>query len=118
MAGLKVDKNALFEGFKPHMSRVCELTGKKGQYGNTVSNANNRNRTKNFVNLRYKRFFVAETKAFVRVRLSNRAIRTVDKLGGLVQACRKNEGTLSLRLSKLLLRAKRASAKKATKKAA
>lgn len=99
------------------MSRICELTGKAGQTGNTVSNANNRSRTKSFVNLRLKKFFVPELKVFVRAKVSNRAIRSIDKLGGLVPACRKYEKTLSLRLAKLLRRA-RARAASAKKKAA
>ncbi|TVQ77826.1 MAG: 50S ribosomal protein L28 [Bradymonadales bacterium] len=84
------------------MSRVCELTGKRGLVGNTVSNANNKRRTKSFVNLTEKSYLVPEAKRKLRVRLSNRAIRTVDKLGGLLPACRKYEESLSPRLSKLL----------------
>jgi large subunit ribosomal protein L28 len=72
---------------------MCELTGKAGLTGNTVSNANNRNRTKSFANLRLKKFFVPELKVFVRAKVSSRAIRSIDKLGGLVPACRKYEKT-------------------------
>ncbi len=100
------------------MSRVCELSGKTGQTGNTRSNANNKTRTKNFVNLRFKRFYVPELKAFVRVKLSNRAIRTIDKLGGLIQACAKNEKTLSPNLIKVLARARRISQRGSTSKKA
>lgn len=84
------------------MSRECELTGKKGLVGNTVSNANNKRRTKSFANLSEKRYLVPEAKRSVRVRLSNRAIRSIDKLGGLIPACRRYEDTLSPRLAKLL----------------
>lgn len=84
------------------MARKCELTGKAGQYGNTVSNANNKNRTKSYANINWKRYFVPELGRFVRVRLCNRAIRSVDKIGGLIPACKKYEKTLSPRLHKIM----------------
>lgn len=87
------------------MSKVCELTGKRGQYGNTVSNANNKRRTKFFVNLNDKRYFVPELKRSVTVRLSNRAIRTVDKLGGILPAARKFNKTISTNLQRLIRKA-------------
>lgn len=90
------------------MSRKCELTGKKGLYGNTVSNANNKARTKSYVNLSWKRYFVPELKRFVRVRVSNRAIRSIDKIGGLVPAAKKYEKAISDRLKKVLSSARRA----------
>lgn len=94
------------------MSRICELTGKKAQFGNVVSNANNKRRTRRFVNLNIKRFYVPELKTTVRARFSNRAIRTIDKLGGLVAACRKYEKSLSPRLSKVLGRIRKVSGTK------
>ena len=71
-------------------------------FGNTVSNANNRRRTKFHPNLIEKRLFVPELKRFVKVKLSNRGIRTIDKLGGLLQAARKYRKTISPKLEKLL----------------
>lgn len=82
------------------MSRQCELTGKKVLFGNTVSNANNRRRTRFFPNLTWKRFFVPELKKFIRVKISHRGMRTIDKLGGLYQACHTYRKTLSPRLKK------------------
>lgn len=87
------------------MSRKCELTGKSVQFGNTVSNANNRRRTQFHPNLTEKRLYVPELKAFVGVRVSQRALRTIDKLGGLLPACRRYKKTLSSRLAKVLRRA-------------
>jgi len=89
------------------MARQCELTGKKVMSGNNVSNANNKTRRKSYVNLSYKRYFVPELKRFVRVRVSNRAIRIIDKIGGLIPACRKYEKTASDNLRKLLRTASR-----------
>ena len=87
------------------MARKCELTGKAVQSGNTVSNANNRARTRNFPNLAKRRIFVPELKGFITVRLSQRALKTIDKVGGLVAACRKNKTTLSLGLQRVLRKA-------------
>lgn len=84
------------------MSRQCELTGKKVQFGNTVSNANNRNRTRFLPNLTWKRFYVPELKKFVRVKISHRGMRTIDKVGGLYQACVRYKKSLSPRLQKLI----------------
>jgi large subunit ribosomal protein L28 len=87
------------------MGRECELTGKRVLFGNTVSNANNRRRTRFHPNLTEKRLFVPELKRFVTVKVSQRAIRTIDKLGGLIQAARKYKKTISPKLEKLLKQA-------------
>ncbi len=87
------------------MARECELTGKRVLYGNTVSNANNRRRTRFFPNVVEKRLFVPELKKYVTVKISQRGLRTVDKLGGLLPACRKYKKTLSAKLGKLLAQA-------------
>lgn len=93
---------AEFGHFFVIMARRCELTGKAGLVGNTVSKANNKLRKKSYANLSWKRYYVPELKRFIKVRLSNRAIRSIDKIGGLVPACRKYEKTLSSDLNKVL----------------
>ncbi len=70
------------------MSRVCELTGKGPKVGNRVSHANNKTKMRQLPNLQSKRMWVPEFGAFVRVRLSARALRSVAKLG-FVPYCRK-----------------------------
>lgn len=87
------------------MARTCELTGKSVQFGNTVSNANNRRRTKFHPNLTSKRIFVPELNSFVTVRVTKRALRSIDKLGGIIPACRRFKKTLSPKLEKLLRQA-------------
>lgn len=87
------------------MAKVCELTGKSALVGNTVSNANNRRRTRFLPNLTSKRLYVPEIKGFVTLRLSKRALRSIDKLGGVVPACRRYQKTLSAKLQKLLRQA-------------
>jgi large subunit ribosomal protein L28 len=63
------------------MSKVCQVTGKRPQSGNNVSHANNRTRRRFLPNLQYKRFWVESEKRFVRLRLSHKGLRIIDKLG-------------------------------------
>ena len=63
------------------MSRVCQVTGKRPIYGNTVSHANNRRRRRFLPNLHTHRFWLEGEKRFVTLRVSTRGLRTIDKLG-------------------------------------
>ena len=63
------------------MSKVCQVTGKRPQAGNNVSHANNRTRRRFLPNLQSKRFWVESEKRFVRLRISNKGIRIIDKHG-------------------------------------
>jgi len=60
------------------MSRVCQITGKRQNVANNVSNANNKTKKVQRVNLRSKRVFVPELGRAVRLRLSTRALRTLN----------------------------------------
>jgi large subunit ribosomal protein L28 len=63
------------------MSRVCEITGKRGNAANNVSHANNKTKRRQLPNLHSKRIFIPELERSVRVRLSTRALRSIDKVG-------------------------------------
>jgi large subunit ribosomal protein L28 len=63
------------------MARVCEITGKKPMSGNKVSHANNKTKRKFLPNLHSKRFWLPSEGRFVRLRVSARAMKTIDKLG-------------------------------------
>ena len=63
------------------MSRVCQVTGKKPVYGNTVSHANNKKRRRFLPNLHTHRFWLEGEKRFVTLRVSTHGLRTIDKLG-------------------------------------
>jgi large subunit ribosomal protein L28 len=63
------------------MSRVCQVTGKRPQSGNNVSHANNRTRRRFLPNLQRKRFWLEEEKRWVRLRISHKAMRNIDKYG-------------------------------------
>lgn len=61
------------------MSKRCQITGTTILYGNHVSHANNKRRRRFLPNLQYKRMWDAESKRFVRLRLTARAIKTLTK---------------------------------------
>jgi len=63
------------------MARVCQVTGKRPQTGNNVSHANNRTRRRFLPNLQYKRFWLESEKRYVRLRVSHKGLRIIDKLG-------------------------------------
>ncbi len=65
------------------MSRRCQLTGKKAQYGNNVSHANNRTRRRFLPNLHIASLYSDALKRSVRLKLSAHALRTVEHRGGL-----------------------------------
>jgi large subunit ribosomal protein L28 len=63
------------------MSKVCQVTGKRPQAGNNVSHAKNRTRRRFLPNLQHKRFWVESEKRYVRLRVSIKGIRIIDKHG-------------------------------------
>ncbi len=63
------------------MARTCSLTGKRPLSGNSVSHANNHNKRRQLPNLQWKSVWVPELGRSVRLRLSARALRTIDKKG-------------------------------------
>jgi len=63
------------------MSRTCKITGKRPRVGNNVSKANNKTKRKQYPNLQNKRIFIPETGRTVRIKLSTKAIKTLDKIG-------------------------------------
>ena len=63
------------------MARVCQVTGKHPMVGNNVSHANNRTKRRFLPNLHYRRFWVETENRWVRLRVSNAALRLIDKKG-------------------------------------
>ncbi len=63
------------------MARVCDITGKKPQIGNHVSHANNKTRRRFLPNLQNRRFWVESENRWVRMRVSQHGLRTIDKKG-------------------------------------
>ena len=63
------------------MSKVCTITGKRPRVANNVSKANNKTKRRQFPNLQSKRVFVPELGKSVRLKLSVKALKTIDKHG-------------------------------------
>ena len=63
------------------MSRVCQVSGKSPLMGNNVSHSNRHTKKRFEVNLRAKRFWLEDEKGWITLRVSARAMRTIDKLG-------------------------------------
>ena len=65
------------------MSRVCEISGKRVMSGNNVSHAKNKTRRKFIPNLQNVKLFSKTLNKFINMKISVRALRTVEKNGGL-----------------------------------
>lgn len=63
------------------MARVCQVTGKAPMVGNNVSHANNKTKRRFLPNLQNRRFWLEGEKRWVRLRLTNAALRLIDKKG-------------------------------------
>ncbi len=63
------------------MSRVCQVTGKRPAVGNNVSHANNKTRRRFLPNLHYHRFWVESEDRWVRLRVTAKGMRIIDKKG-------------------------------------
>ena len=63
------------------MARKCDLTGKKPLVGNHVSHANNKVKRRQNPNLHTKRIYIPELEKYVKLKISNRALRTINKKG-------------------------------------
>ncbi|MFN7677195.1 MAG: 50S ribosomal protein L28 [Cyanobacteriota bacterium] len=63
------------------MSRVCALTGQRANNGMAVSHSHVRTKKLQQVNLQKRRLWWAEGKRFVTLRVSTRALKTIQKRG-------------------------------------
>ena len=63
------------------MSRVCQVTGKRPLSGNNVSHAHNKTRRRFLPNIHSHRFWVESEKRYVKLRVSSKGMRIIDKHG-------------------------------------
>jgi large subunit ribosomal protein L28 len=63
------------------MARECQVTGKRTTFGNNVSHAKNRTRRTFIPNLHYRKFWVETESRWVKLRVSTKGIRIIDKKG-------------------------------------
>ena len=96
------------------MSRRCQITGKGVLTGNNVSHANNRTRRRFLPNLQDASLLSDILGISVRMRLSTRAIRTIEQNGGIDAYLLATPDTrLSVDAKALKRRLRRAQAKRA-----
>ena len=63
------------------MARVCQVTGRRPAVGNNVSHAHKKNRRRWLPNVHTQRFWVEGERRWVKLKLSAKAMRTIEKLG-------------------------------------
>ncbi len=63
------------------MSKVCQVTGKRPVTGNNVSHSNIKSKRRFLPNLQSHRFWVESENRFVRLRLTTKGMRIIDKKG-------------------------------------
>ncbi len=79
------------------MARVCQITGKRPQVGNNVSHSNNKTKRRFYPNLQKKRFFIPEENKWVTIKLSTKALKTINLKGiSVVLKEAREKGTLAI----------------------
>ena len=63
------------------MSQVCQVTGKRPIVGNNVSHAHNKTKRRFLPNLHRRRFWVESENRWVKLRVSKKGLRMIDRLG-------------------------------------
>ncbi len=63
------------------MSRECQVTGKRSVSGNNVSHAHNKTRRRFLPNVHNHRFWLESENRFIKLRVSAKGMRIIDKLG-------------------------------------
>ena len=63
------------------MAKICQVTGKKPMSGNNVSHAHNKTRRRFLPNLQTKKFWVESENKWVRLTVSAKGLRIIDKNG-------------------------------------
>ncbi|MBN2611166.1 MAG: 50S ribosomal protein L28 [Bacteroidales bacterium] len=63
------------------MSRVCQITGKKAVVGNNVSHSKRRTKRTFKPNLFDKKFFLPEENRYIRLKVSAKGVRIINKIG-------------------------------------
>jgi len=63
------------------MARKCMFTGKRPNVANNVSHSNIKTKKRQLPNLQWRKLWWSEGDTWVRLRLSTRALRTIDKKG-------------------------------------
>src|SRR5210317_716541 len=79
--GIKCGSFLIVQQRKNPMSRVCQVTGKRPVSGNNVSHSNVKTKRRFLPNLHRHRFWVESENRWVRLRVSTKGLRIIDKKG-------------------------------------
>ena len=63
------------------MSKICQITGKKVQFGDNVSKAINKTKRRFNANIISKRFYIPEEDRWVKLKVSTSVLKTINKKG-------------------------------------
>lgn len=63
------------------MSKICQVTGKRPVSGNNVSHAHNKTKRRFVPNVHDHRFWLESERRFVKLRVSTKGMRIIDKKG-------------------------------------
>ena len=63
------------------MSKICQISGKKVQFGNNVSKAINKTRRRFNANIVSKRFYIPEEDKWISLKVSTSVLKTINKKG-------------------------------------
>ena len=96
------------------MARKCSITGKGVMAGNNVSHANNKTRRRFLPNLQKVSFLSETLGCSVKLRITTRAIRTIEHNGGLdAYLTKRSPSKIPAELRKIKTRLTKALAEKA-----
>ena len=63
------------------MSKICQVTGKKPRFGKQLSHSHRRSSRRWDPNVQTKRYYLPSEKRWIKLRLSTKAIKTIDRRG-------------------------------------
>jgi large subunit ribosomal protein L28 len=63
------------------MSRRCQVTGREPAFGNKVSHSHRRTRRRFDPNIQTKRYWLPSERRYIRLTVSAKGIKTIDKRG-------------------------------------
>ncbi|OMO95392.1 Ribosomal protein L28 [Corchorus olitorius] len=81
VAPVKPISSPFTPALQPVARRICPFTGKKANRANKVSFSNHKTKKLQFVNLQYKKLWWEAGKRYVKLRLSTKALKTIEKNG-------------------------------------
>ena len=63
------------------MSKICQISGKKVQFGNNVSKAINKTKRRFNANIISKKFYIPEEDKWISLKVSTTVLKTINKKG-------------------------------------